>query len=107
MANLCRTYVGGAPVPAPEMHIGPILGIADRGSVQVERVTGSGDVGAYDVEVSNTNDHYCTIFNRNTEGIALYVMGSPLLFHRVSITRVPEAGTTVRVCIVIDDGGRA
>lgn len=103
MANLAQIYDGSKPVPAYAMHIGPIMGVATAGSVQVQRVSGSGNVGAYDVECSDTDDDYCTLFNRSTAGIALYVLGSPVLFHRVSITQAPDPGTIVKVVIVIND----
>ena len=103
MSDLARIYDGSQPVPAVAMHIGPIIGAASAGSVQIQRVSGSGNVGAYDIECSDTDGDYCTLFNRSTTGIALYVLGSPVLFHRVSITRQPDPGTVVKVVIVVND----
>lgn len=101
--NLCKTYIGGQPVKARDMFVGPISRIATAGSIQVEVVTGSGVVGEYGFQISDTDNEYCTLFTRNKTGIALFIVGAPVLFHRLALTKLPDPGTTVRVCLVVDD----
>lgn len=101
MADLCKTYVGGQPVKGPDMIIGPILGLASAGSIHVDVVEGSGDPGEYGYQVSDTGGHFCELFTRGEEGLALFVMGAPILLHRMVVKRVPAPGTTVKVCLVV------
>jgi hypothetical protein len=101
VANLAQIYDGSQPVPGFAVHVGPIMGQASSGSVQVQVISGSGNPGAYDVEVSDSDMDYCTLFNRSTAGIAMWVLGSPVLFHRVTITRQPDPGTVVKVILVV------
>lgn len=104
MANLQKTYVGGQPVKAHDVIVGPIRGIVRDASMQIEVLSGSGAVGSYAYEVSNSGAHYVTRDTRSAAGIFPQDQGE--LFQRVQMLTAPAVGTTVRVtlsAITIDE----
>lgn len=100
MPNLCKTYTGGEPVKAADVIIGPITALAASGSVHIDSEVAN--CGSYVYEVSNTDGDYCALFERNSPGMALFILGAPVLFHRIRVTGIPaSAGDEARVCLAV------
>jgi hypothetical protein len=101
MDSVCQTYVGGDPVPATHMMVGPLQQIAAAGTVHVDITSGYGDPGEYEYQISDTDVSYQPMFTRDEKGIAMFVLGSPVMFHRLVVIRPPALGTSVKVCLVV------
>ena len=98
-ATACRDYPSSGNKPTE-----PVRKIGVNASVQVDILTGSGTVGEYQFQESNTGLDGGWVNNGavvNSETPTKYT-NAALQFVRVILVKEPALGTTVRVCVWAD-----
>lgn len=96
-STICRTY----PADAGKAIDATMAGATSAGSVSVEKTSGSGAVGSYDVTSSNSGQKYFAVQTINTESITT-TTNTPAEYLRVRMTVAPDSGTIVKVCLHVN-----
>lgn len=106
MVSVAQVYDGSVSLSSDTGSVvGPLQGLIGGrgGSVQVEKLSGSGGLGSYQIQISDTGTKYVN------QGSAIVAEGITQLtnitaqFVQVIPVTLPDAGTKVQVTLVVAD----